>query len=487
MRETIPQVDLFINHIRSIHNKEILLTIYGVFRHWGHPFIDYIGGLKKLHENTTMPKDIDKAYTDALASDMAYIVLRHQYNQKRKWFVDESKLSVHHRLYTHVKENTWPTPKEIQDFGDKFHTLPITPCWDIPDVIDPTQLYADKSHSITRSEFIKFVRENPGQPIPQRKVLTTYLNTKETDWSEFLKEVDRNGLADEDLMIALKNKEREIKIMGRFFALMSWKFREYICSTEYLIKLYVIPLFHGLTMADNQTTVLRKMLHCIGGQGSDGYEKITIANHIDYSKWNNHQRYESTAPVFTVLGKFFGLPNLFARTHEFIERCWYYYADRPDLFTVDAQGNLINTTDALVSWMGQAGGINGLRQKGWSVNNLLVINREAKICNTDIQILAQGDNQVICTNYKLEDTHDPNLLGDKIAEVLNNNNLIINRIKKATAKIGLIINDDETLQSADMQIYGKNIMFRGNVTCLEEKRLSRVCCVTNIKKRHMEI
>lgn len=53
------------------------------------------------------------------------------------------------------------------------------------------------------------------------------------------------------------------------------------------------------------------------------------------------------------------------------------------------------------------------------------------------------------------------------------------RIRIGTKKIGLLINDDETLQSSDMLIYSKNILFRGNMTCLEEKKLSRVMCITN--------
>lgn len=63
------------------------------------------------------------------------------------------------------------------------------------------------------------------------------------------------------------------------------------------------------------------------GQGREDYDTITIANHLDYKKWNNFQRKEATTPVFKVIGQFFGLPMLFARTHEFFEKSLVYTID----------------------------------------------------------------------------------------------------------------------------------------------------------------
>lgn len=161
---------------------------------------------------------------------------------------------------------------------------------------------------------------HPNTPIPTRKVLDTLLHTESTNWPEFLTQINNIVLTDNDLIIGLKAKEREIKWKGRFFALMSWSLREYFVFSEYLIKKKIIPLFKGLTMADDQTTLMGKMLSHTSGLGSSNYDNITIANHIDYEKWNNFQRREATSPVFTVIGQFFGLPNLFARTHEFFEK-----------------------------------------------------------------------------------------------------------------------------------------------------------------------
>ncbi|BBQ04832.1 RNA-dependent RNA polymerase [Culex pseudovishnui rhabdo-like virus] len=475
-----PKVADLFNHLHTVNDKRLLLSVYGSFRHWGHPFIDYFTGLEALYQNVSSTKEkIDASYAELLASDLAFKILRKEFWTKYTWYVDIKKVPEDNPLYEHIKNNTWPSSDILLNYPPEWHKLPLLPCWEIPKVVDPAIIYSDKTHSITKSELIKHLKQNPHSRIPTKKVLHTLLTTKSTDWPAFLKEIDAQGLQEDDLVIGLKAKEREIKWKGRFFALMSWRLREYFVFTEYLIKKNVIPLFKGLTMADDQTTLIKKMIQNTSGQGGEDYKHITVANHIDYEKWNNFQRYESTAPVFKVIGQFFGLPNLFVRTHEFFEKSLVYYRDRPDLMKV-VENQVHNRDESKrVCWNGQKGGLEGLRQKGWSVLNLLVIERESRIRNTEIKTLAQGDNQVICTQYEINPSKTEAELSANILAAMQNNDVIIAAIRSATAKIGLRINEDETLQAADLLIYGKTIVFRGNLTCLEEKRYSRVTCTTN--------
>lgn len=58
---------------------------------------------------------------------------------------------------------------------------------------------------------------------------------------------------------------------------------------------------------------------------------IGFANHLDYEKWNNHQRKEATNPVFHAMGQFFGMSELFVQTHKFFEQSFIYYGEHPDL------------------------------------------------------------------------------------------------------------------------------------------------------------
>ncbi|QIQ19249.1 polymerase [Leman virus] len=468
----------FYEFVNAEANVETLLAFFGSFRHWGHPYIDYFEGLKKLNKQVTLPKEIDNEYAEALASDLSYMILRKHFNTKRVWAVNKELLNPNHPLIDHIKNATWPTPKQIDDFGDKWHQLPLVKIFDIPDLIDPSVIYSDKSHSMGRSEVLEHVEKHPHQPIPTRKVLETLLKKPATNWPEFLSKIETEGLPTDSLVIGLKGKERELKKAGRFFSLMSWELREYFVITEHLIKTHYVPLFKGLTMADDMTEVVKKMLERSQGQGEDDYEHISIANHIDYEKWNNHQRKASNGPVFRVMGQFLGYPSLIEKTHDFFQQSLIYYNGRPDLMEVRGE-ELQNKTEKLVCWDGQDGGLEGLRQKGWSILNLLVIQRESKIRNTKVQTLAQGDNQVVCTQYRVMPTRATEELVAELEKIKVNNQVIMDAIEVGTNKLGLLINNDETIQSADFLTYGKVPIFRGNIRCLETKRWSRVTCVTN--------
>nr|QYW06855.1 MAG: polymerase [Bole Tick Virus 2] len=468
----------FFKTISKEPDWEVVLRYYGIFRHWGHPFIDYLAGLKRLHSQVSIKKVVDHEYAEALASDLTYIVLKHEFDKQKRWFVDINQLDPKHKLYQSIKDCTWPTPGLVDDFGDKWHLLPLIPCYEVPASIDPSVLLADRSHSPDRPEVEKAIQEAPDRPIPSLKVLESALQKPQRNTREFLTSINDVGLPRRSLVIGLKGKEREIKKNGRFFALMSWDLREYFVSTEYLIKMFYVPLFQGLTMADDLNSVTKKILGCTFGQGLAGYTAVTFTNHLDYEKWNNHQRREATDPVFRVMGQFFGLPELFVRTHEFFQKSLIYYGERPDLMQV-VDGKVSSIGDAMVAWEGQEGGLEGLRQKGWSVLNLLVILREALIRNTQVLTLAQGDNQVICTQYKVPDGLKDVDLDEELLHISQNNLAIMNAIHAGTSKLGLIINQKETLISSDYLTYGKVPVFRGCIQPHAIKRYSRVTCIPN--------
>ncbi|APG78803.1 RNA-dependent RNA polymerase [Wuhan pillworm virus 2] len=468
MRAIIDRVDLEIE----------VINVYGIFRHWGHPYINYLQGLQKFFDQTHCRKDIDKEFAGLLASDLARMVLKKIWTEKKFWAVDIGKISKRHPLYQHIEENTWPKSDKSLGMGDTWHLLPLVQCFEIPDVVDPSQIYADKSHSLDRSEVLQWIKGGSKGPVPTRRVLKTFLTKKATNWPEFLEKIDKEGLDWESLVIGLRAKERELKLTGRFFALMSWELREYFVITEWLIKKYFVPLLRDLTMADDLNDVISKMLSSTSGQGLDDYSVVSISNHLDYEKWNNHQRKESNDPVFRVMGQFLGKPNLFTRTHEFFEKSLIYYVDRPDLIRVDEE-NRVYCPAELVAWEGQPGGMEGLRQGGWTMTGGLNIKRSSRVRNTAVQAMIQGDNQVISTKYKLRKVHGDEDLVDALQEIIRNNNMIIQHIRDNAAKLGLIVNESETLKSAEVLVYGKVPVVRGNVLGMDSKRYSRISCVNN--------
>lgn len=62
LEEEISGTGLLFSAIRQTEDLESYLNIYGSYRLWGHPFLDYVEGLNKLHGKTTLENGINKAY-----------------------------------------------------------------------------------------------------------------------------------------------------------------------------------------------------------------------------------------------------------------------------------------------------------------------------------------------------------------------------------------------------------------------------------------
>ena len=135
---------------------------------------------------------------------------------------------------------------------------------------------------MTRKELMEWLRCHPGKPISSKKVIQTTLTHSSINPRLFLEDVNINGLQEDDLIIGLKAKERELKVDGRYLALMSFHLRLYFVLTEKLLAHHIVPRFDALTMTDNLTKVFKKLMDRIGGQGTDDYQKITYAYHLDY-------------------------------------------------------------------------------------------------------------------------------------------------------------------------------------------------------------
>lgn len=91
-------------------------------------------------------------------------------------------------------------------------------------------------------------------------------------------------------------------------------------------------------------------------------------------------------------------------------------------------------------WIGR------ITSKGLECSKFIdIIEREAKVRNTSVKILAQGENQVICTQYKLNECRLTVEVQMHIQQIVSNNNIIMELILEGTQKLGLIINKDETL------------------------------------------
>lgn len=152
--------------------------------------------------------------------------------------------------------------------------------------------------------------------------------------------------------------------------------------------------------------------------------------------------------------------------------------DRGDSIFLGADGRPYCPKN-LFFWCGQDGGLEGLRQKGWTLVNLLIILRESKIRNTKVTVLAQGDNQVITTHYRLQYNLTHPGLDAALGQLYSNNQAIMNAVLSRTKKLGLTSNREETMMGSEYLNNGKVPLIRGQMYPLETKRWARTTCITN--------
>ncbi len=63
--------------------------IFGSYRHWGHPLIEYKTGLKIIQAKLFDQRSIDQEYANALASDLSLMLLQWAFKKYSQWFVDK--------------------------------------------------------------------------------------------------------------------------------------------------------------------------------------------------------------------------------------------------------------------------------------------------------------------------------------------------------------------------------------------------------------
>jgi hypothetical protein len=110
---------------------------------------------------------------------------------------------------------------------------------------------------------------------------------------------------------------------------------------------------------------------------------------------------------------------------------------------------------------------------------MLVIEREGKMRNTHLIVLAQGDNQAITTFYKKGNFSDPVDIRADAMNTYQNNQKLMDNLRTGIDHMGLLINEDETIVSSEYLNYGKLVTLWENRIPIETKQYSRATGCTN--------
>ncbi|DAZ90732.1 TPA_asm: polyprotein [Leucanthemum virus 1] len=454
---------------------EVLSNVFCIYRIWGHPRVNILEGMEKVMKKGTAIKLPSIEIAEVIKIQfkkmfvMNYYDKHHTYpnleyiNDKRSYLQDcleiGSPISMSHQNYS---------------FYD-WNFVRLKQMWTIPVTYDIFHILNDKAVSPTRSELHQSVKKGAGTYLgAQRRGLVRWLTGRSIKCKEFLDEIEDNGLDEDSLIIGMYEKEREIKIKARMFSLMSERMRMYFVLTEELIAEHILKYFPQITMKDPLHVQIKKLWAV---SGSSYEESLDPVINIDFEKWNLNFRDELTRPIFSEMDNLFGYTNLIARTHDIFYNSYIYSSSGKYLPKVSPTGLII---DPPMSYTHHAGGFEGLRQKGWTVATVCLLCYLTDISKISMNLLGQGDNQVIRLYMPHNYWNNLNMSKDqKIIAAKEKLNKFMRDMDSHFGQAGLPIKMRETWTSTRLCMYGKNMYLDGKCMPQWLKKLLRTYAMSN--------
>uniref|UniRef100_A0A1B6CFW2 RNA-directed RNA polymerase L n=1 Tax=Clastoptera arizonana TaxID=38151 RepID=A0A1B6CFW2_9HEMI len=284
----------------------------------------------------------------------------------------------------------------------------------------------------------------------------------------FLQDVAENGFGYEDSVTAVYPKEQENKEYARLFGLLTLRKRMYVVLTEALIAEHILPYFPEITMMDDEISLLKKIYLATTNRKS--YTKNSPLKSVilsfDFQKWNSNMRREETESIFQDMDDLMGLGPCIIRTHDMFEGK-LYLADGSIRLKLDLNGHLMLGPGC---WTNHLGGIEGLRQKGWTIFTIIEIKTVAERLGIIFQLMGQGDNQVIKLSF------EPTMTNEQIIQKIK---LFLKEFNKLLSKIGPPLKMEETWVSSTLYIYGKTMIYKGMPLNMSMKRLCKMTPLSN--------
>nr|DBA36976.1 TPA_asm: L [Chelidonium alphacytorhabdovirus 1] len=473
--------------ISMLHTMESFHHIsqaYGMHRAWGHPTVDSRKGMDKLR--LIGRKEIIK--DDTLSKDagrMFKLLFAREYLKKYGHFpkVREGSFTL---LETKILDNDSSAVNKTAHLLSEWDRITFSQTFDLPESFNLSMIIADKAISPTRTELARSISSrNTVMDPDKRRGVKRWLEDTTLKPKAFLAEIN-NGIFDNDhKIIGLTPKERELNPTPRMFSLMSHQLRVYVVVTEQMLSDHILKMFPQITMTDSLLDLTKKMYATVKNQSSrvkrhnraGSWVSRVICMSLDFEKWNGHMRKEMTLGVFSALGTLFGLPELYNMTYDLFEECYYYLADGSYVPKL-REGELV--VEEPLSFTGHKGGMEGLRQKGWTIYTVCCLEVILSKYDCTYKIMGMGDNQVLqITVYSKKLDTEGRVTAEGIAEMRTLIGTIFNDLVHSFTQAGLPLKPLETWMSEDLYLYGKVPMWKGVPLTMDMKKLMRTFPMSN--------
>uniref|UniRef100_A0AAU7E172 RNA-directed RNA polymerase n=1 Tax=Sambucus betanucleorhabdovirus 3 TaxID=3141831 RepID=A0AAU7E172_9RHAB len=479
-----------------------LSEIHGLWRVWGHPIIDLEGGLRKMEATCLKQSPVDIKETEVGHRTFKYIFAKNYYDKHHHYPLSNMSSGIEFELYKdHLKKRDTDLYRETSHlYSDEVYifkclrsnlvieehdvrykhsdwgAVTFLQNFQIPQSVNLATMIKDKAISQTRSELISSVLlKNSVFDSQNRRGVIKWLSEQTLRLKNFLGMIDEEGIPENDRIIGLYPKERELKTKARFFSLMSYKMRMYVTATEEILGKYLLPYFPMITMSDtllNMIIRLYNMTTKIGARGST----VTYSMNIDFSKWNQNMRERTNASIFAEIDRIIGFRRLISRTHD-IFRNSYLYLCSGEYIPQIIRGALT----AMSPWsrIGDESGKEGLRQKGWTITTVCDIVSLAFSHGVRIELIGGGDNQVLTVTISSRGTERSLSSEEQRTSIRERMVKFRNSLAKKMSKRGLPLKLEETWISHRLLMYNKIMYLDGVPLPSRLKVISRLFSNSN--------
>jgi len=478
----------YLNDMRDFLTQmpdQIISQFYGLYRSWGHPIVDTEKGMEKVMKLATREKRI---------SNMLPGILRRIFMFKYSTWYKATKGQYPRVSQVHIVDNPiWdvfngegPTHLlEQYKVSEHWDNLKFEKNVEVPLTFNLAEMVADKAVSPDKTGLIELVHKGKGMYDPNmRRGVLQWLSRDPVQCEPFLQGINDNSLPDNDLTIGLYQKEREVNQTPRMFALMSHHIRCYTVVTESMIAEDILPAFPSITMTNDLLSLSKKIYsvsHRLAENSSiqkaDVSRDISIIVNIDFEKWNLNFRKETTMGVFSAMGDLYGMRDLFNRTYDIFSSAYIYLGDGSYVPLVNGRALQMDPPRA---YTGHLGGLEGLRQKGWTVFTACGLELVCSRHNCQYSIMGQGDNQVLILTFKTYYLNPDKSVSERGKRLLSQKfQLFMADLTQTFDSLGLPIKALETWSSEHLFLYGKVPTLKGIPLCMSLKKICRAYYLAN--------
>ncbi|UBB42345.1 RNA polymerase [Longquan Berylmys bowersi morbillivirus 1] len=522
----ITNLHLMIYNIFEPSDIHLTAEIFSFFRSFGHPTLEAITAAEKVRAHMSKPKVIDyQILMKGHAIFCGIIINGHRDRHGGSW--PPCTLPSHaDEKIIHLKNNgealTDALCIEHWTSFVGFHFKCFMP---LELDSDLTMYLKDKALAALKKEWDSVyqrdvLRYKPPRGTTSRRLVSVFLEDSQFDPYNMINYVlSGDYMRDPDFNLSYSLKEKEIKLVGRLFAKMTYKMRACQVIAENLIANGVGKFFKDNGMVKDEHD-LTKALHtlAISSIPKDGkfnhknytnsntrvqlednpsistisykghsksklsqrqideqltgvnYETVSAFITADLQKYCLNWRYETTSVFAERLNEIYGLPNFFQWLHNILEKSVLYVSDPycpPDL---DDHCRLDDVPNDHIYIKYPMGGIEGFCQKMWTISTIPFLYLAGYNVGVRISSLVQGDNQAIAVTKRVPSSWPYRM---KKEEAMVATKLYFKELRRILGWIGHNLKEHETLLSSHFFIYSKGIYYDGMLLSQSLKSISR--------------